>query len=233
MAVAFDAKATAQGAFTAKATPADCTTLTIGSGANRALVALIGTGNTALTGVTCIWDPAGTNQAMTLIRSDIANVRGVAYLYGLVAPTSGNKTIRFAWTGGGTTDIVVDGVAWTGVDQTGGATSFPNGATAKSSTTTASAAVTITSATGDAAIAISVNDTNIYNTHSQTLVFEEDTLNDIGACGSRAAGAASVTFTDVIASTADWVSSGCSIKAVAVGGDLSLILSEGTPPSYF
>src|SRR2546428_12764173 len=98
MAVTLDARSTTPAQANA-VTTIDLTTFTVGSGSNRALVAQIawGSGGGTPSGITLNWDQLGTPQAMTLIKT-VTNGSLVVALYGLVNPTSGNKTLRASWT---------------------------------------------------------------------------------------------------------------------------------------
>src|SRR6266704_349235 len=152
MAVAFDAKATAYAATTGTGvTTLSNNNLTVGSGSNRALIAVVTWVNTATpTSPSANWDTAGTNQAMTQIGSTIANGSDVhCALFGLVAPTSGAKNFTITWTNA--CGCYVDLIAFTGVDQTSVAVAFPHFNSATGSTSPAS--VTITSATGNYTVA--------------------------------------------------------------------------------
>jgi hypothetical protein len=161
--------------------------------------------------VTLQWDSAGTNQAMALIPSASATNGLNSYVncWGLVAPTSGNKNLACAWTTA--LDVVVNATSYTGVDQTGGATSFPNGAGATGSSVTAS--VTVTSAVNNIVQAAhtlgntcsAVNNTQLYRDNAPT---------NISGAGNRAPGAASVAMTATLTS-AQWASAGTDIAAVA------------------
>ncbi len=92
MAVVFDA--TAETISASGAVTVDLTTLTVGTGSNRALIALICWEGNA-TGVTLTWDQGGSNQAMTLITgASVSASGGAAQIFGLVNPVSGNKTLR-------------------------------------------------------------------------------------------------------------------------------------------
>src|SRR6266704_1130979 len=116
MAVAFDAKATANTVTTSAVTTVSNANLTVGSGANRALLAVVSWLNTgsAPTSLSAHWDTAGTNQLMTQIGSTISNGDAKAALFGLLAPTSGNKNFTLTWTN--VLDVDVDLIAFTGVD---------------------------------------------------------------------------------------------------------------------
>lgn len=216
-AVAFDANATAD--CTANSvnlvTGKTCATLTVGTGANRAVVCQVGLSLHSPATEVMTWDLGGANQLMTLIRgADNTGTNGRAELWGLVAPTSGAKTVQY--TAVGTSDITINCVSWTGVDQTGGATSFPNAASATG--TSATASVTITSAVGNATMDSTANDGSQYNSATKTITYNDATPNLISAAGSRAGGAATVTHQWTLNVSANWVSVGTDLLAAAGGG---------------
>src|SRR5882672_12842690 len=100
--------------------------ITVGSGANRALIALIciAKATPVLTVSTATWDQGGTNQAMGFI--GFTNVVSGANtlrveLWGLRAPTSGQKTLRVVLSGTTIVDSYIAEVSFTGVDQTSNA----------------------------------------------------------------------------------------------------------------
>jgi hypothetical protein len=214
MAVAFDAQGTT---FTdGSISPISAATImTVGSGTNRALVVQIVTNLSTISGVTVTWDFGGTGQVCTLIgAANSSNSTARALLYGLVAPTPGLKQLRVSWTG--TANVVVDAVAYTGVDPTGGTTSFAHFNSAVG--TSASASVTVTSATGNAVVACGGNsDFGGTNTGNNTVVFTDNNIASGGHAsgwGNRAAGAATVAMTTTVSSATDpWVQIGCDIVA--------------------
>lgn len=213
-AVTFDANATAA-CHAAGATSINCSTLTVGAGTQRALVCKIGWTVTTVSAITLTWDSGGTNQAMTAITGATATgTAALAKVYGLVAPTSGAKTLAAAWTTA--SDVTVECTSWTAVDQTGGATTFPNGTGATGTSTTSS--VTVTSAVGNAVEAVHV-DTNAgctcFTAVNNTQTFIDNTNAD--AAGNRAAGAATVTMTATISASTPWASAGTDILAAGAG----------------
>jgi hypothetical protein len=126
-------------------TSATYTGITVGSGIHRALVVSLNFGyntGTPPSAVSVTWDSGGTNQAMTQIVSGNNGSNGEAQLWGLVAPTSGNKTLAVSWTGNAEVFIVAE--SYTQVDQTGGATTFPHSAV--TSVNMVNPKITITSA---------------------------------------------------------------------------------------
>ncbi len=217
MAVAFDAVGTGFDSIAGAASPQSFTTLTVGSGTNRALVAQLAWLAAAPAGLTVKWDSAGTPQSCTLIKSQ-AGVNGqTVQLWGLVAPTSGNKTLQVAWSSG-TVELMIQGTSWTGVDQTGGVTTFPNSTSATGNNATAT--VNVTSASGNATMACcvagslqaisSVNNTQSYLLHGH---------GNLESGGNRAAGAASVTMSGTYAGTDQWAIVATDILAFATAGD--------------
>lgn len=132
------------------ATSYNYTGITVGTGSHRALVVTLQfDSNSDPTGVSATWDSGGTNQAMTLIKSLDKNGDGsgggcVNQLWGLVAPTSGNKTLAIATS---SSRFFVSAISFTGVNQTGGTTSFPNATGAVAVET-----VNITTVAGDYAM---------------------------------------------------------------------------------
>lgn len=186
--------------------------LTIGSGANRVLVAQIAlTPNTTIVS-TCVWDPVGANQSLTKINSAVegAGTIGRVEIWALVAPVSGNKILRCT-TSGTATDLFLNGVSFIGVNQTGGVTTFPNtsGATAVGG----NPSVTVTSSSGNAVVDVSAAVEN-YSSPTQTPLFIDNNGSVVGTGGSWASGAASVTLSwTVTPNTQRWVSCAIDIKA--------------------
>lgn len=218
MAVAFDANASAV-VTGVGVTSVTTSNLTVGAGANRALVTQLVLSLKTAASVTVNWDNAGTPQAQTLIVS--ANGTGTvarAELWGLVNPISGAKAARATWTGA--SDVYINPTSFTGVDQTGGATSFPHSTSATgtlSGSTPIAYSAAITSAVGNFTVGATSLDIGSLSLTTQTSNFLNNTLAVDGA-SSRATGAASVSHgwsgdtvgghwvivgTDILASVAD------------------------------
>lgn len=209
--VHLDAVATA--VDTASVTTKDLTTLTVGTGTNRALVLQI-TWTGVPTAISVKWDPATTNQTVTQITlaSTTTNSQTVA-LYGLVAPTSGNKTLRASWTG--SQEVMMQAVSWTGVDQTGGATSFPHGTSAAGNN--ASPTVNITSATNNMAMSVVAAGTaQSVTAVSVTQTFLTHGIGSLEGGGSWTYGATTVTATGTLSGTDRWVITGTDILAAPI-----------------
>jgi hypothetical protein len=215
MAVAFDAKGTADATGNG-ATTKDLTVLTITAAlSNSALVAQVSFSLKTVASVTLNWDNAGTPQAMTQIVA--ANGTGTvarAELWGRIAPTSGNKTLRASWTGA--SDVYLQAASWSGVDQTGGVTSFAH-STSNTGTTTGNTThntITITSAVGNATMDAICGDAATYTASTQTQTYLDNVATSISGGGSRAGGAATVTHGWTATGTSDhWVSVGVDIVA--------------------
>lgn len=218
----------AQSTFDACGTLQTCTTSpcdvsgTVGAGANRAMVAMIGFVHNTATSVSLTWDNGGTNQAMTAVTNAAAQTASVDHqtvtLYGLVAPTSGAKTLRAAWTTN--QEMYLQECSWSGVDQTGGTTTFAHGASATGNSNTPSLGVT--SATSNATMSGIVNGTSqAINSVSATQTYLFHGVGAIEGGGSRAAGAATVTMTGTLSGTDQWAEVGVDLVRFTGGGSTS------------
>jgi hypothetical protein len=214
MSVAIDAQTTS--AFSGSGTNAfTSTALTVGSGSNRALIVVMTMDTQTPTGLTLTWDSGGSNQAMTQIGSATNGQTGGNFnyitMFGLVNPISGNKTLAGSWTSPCGADAYA--YSFTGANQTGGTTSFPNfnSATGASST----AAVSITSATGNQTVAIYSDPDQVFNSTNGTAGFIDNSASGNYATASDyTAGAATVSHSAALGgSSVGWVAIGCSIAA--------------------
>jgi hypothetical protein len=196
MAVAFNAKSTNQ-AHTASGTSVNLTTMTVGSGTNRALVATLSFDrrHNAIdpTSVALSWDSAGTPQSMTSVIA--ANGAGTgstsarAEIWGLVAPTAGNKTLAISWTGN--QEVYVGALDVTGASQAGGTTTFANSGSTTGSGTTMTRVQT--SATNDLSVVVWCVAQNVSATTTQTEAYRNNTGTNVSGGSSYGAGAATVT----------------------------------------
>jgi hypothetical protein len=125
MAVAFDTKATLfTGAATTSFTNASHT---IGAISNGALIVYMQWG-AVISSPVVKWDNTGTPQTMTLIGSKVESDNlAVSYLFGLIAPHTGLKTLSVSWTGSASYCGI--SASFSGADQTAFATTFKNLAT--------------------------------------------------------------------------------------------------------
>lgn len=125
--------------------PGNYTGITVGSGANRYLVINFNYGPQGAAPA-CNWDAGGTPQSMTLINSQNVSTVGTVASFGLVAPHSGNLTLQCTWTGT-LSASELDAESYTGVNQ-----SAPT-ANITQATSTGNFSITVTSASGDMAVA--------------------------------------------------------------------------------
>lgn len=221
MAVALDANGTADTPFHTVTTATD-THLTIGTINNTVLIIEVSWDVNTVSAITVQWDGLGTPVAATLVKSNNTAAAGKTEIYGLINPVTGNKQIKATWTtiAG---DCFIHGESWTGVDQTGGATTFPHTA---SGSGTGTPTTTVTSAVGNATVAAHGVDAAT-STPTQTQLYIDNTGANINAAASRAAGAASVTH--AWTSAGNWVSVSIDIQAA---GSVSAPIVGQTPSMW-
>src|SRR5258708_7806301 len=95
------------------------TTLTIGTGANRALLVSF-SANSNDVSPTVTWGA----QTLTQLAISVNGFDAVTYFYGLLNPTSGTQTLTISWAGG--VSAAVCGIAFIGVEQSSLANAFTN-----------------------------------------------------------------------------------------------------------
>lgn len=215
MAVAFDTAGTV--AVGHAVTSLTNSTHTVGVGANRVLLAELGF-DVAVTALTVNWDQLGTPTALTVIKA-ASGTPGKADIWGLVAPVSGAKQAKAAWTGLAG-DAFLATHSWTSADQAGGATTFPH-STNGSGTNTPK--LIVTSATGNGTAVVAVVDSAI-SVPTQTALFTDNTGSNANAAASRAAGAATVTHQWT--QTGTWVTVGTDIAAAGGGGGTNMPIAQ-------
>jgi hypothetical protein len=144
------------------------TGLTIAAGSNLAMVVTVhwDTTGTTPTAMTMVWDSGGANQSLTqIVTSDPGtHSQWQAELWGLVNPVVGNKTLSLSWTTA--SRMFLCSMAFDGVDQTGGTTSFPNAASGVSIAT-----LTIPSAPGH--IVMNAGTGGTYGALTGTVIFSD------------------------------------------------------------
>ncbi len=224
--------------YHAAATSLDYTGMTVAAGTNTALlVTVVFDTSSVVSNVTAVWDSGDTNQSMTQIvtTGDVHQ----CLIFGLVAPTVGNKTLHIAWTT--SAPLFVDAVAFDGVDQTGGATSFPN-----STTGSGVATVTVTSATGNMVVACeamsngaSPTGTLLYSDSASGAIINSAASYDAGAAtvaiGVSGGTCSPIAATDVLAAASGppAVTAG-TLANTATGSTTASFsygtVSDGTPP---
>lgn len=182
---------------------------TVGTGTNRALVAQCKW--TGLPGTpTAVWDSGGTNQSMAIITQKATSTNAqTTVVFGLVAPTSGTKTLLVSWTG--SQELIMQAFAVVGANQTGGATTFANATTTNG--TSAAPAISITASQGSMAVGdVVCCSANSLNTITQTNTFLVDGVGLLAGAGARADGGTSVTFTGALAGSDVWAMTAFEIK---------------------
>jgi hypothetical protein len=217
MAAAFDAK-TAAWTNVSSAATLSITNLTVGSGANRALVVclMFGSGASSLpAGLALVWDSIGANQSLTQISGTLTlngGTSAASAIYGLINPVSGNKTLTISWTGNNEAHACA--IAFTGVDQTSVAVAFPHGTNVNHTTSTASpTSVTVTSATGNMVVACHEQNVAVFSAVNQTSLAIDSTGPNLAVAANYASGAATVTLTGTFAGSGAWDALGCDVLA--------------------
>jgi hypothetical protein len=209
---------------TASVSPHTYTGLTTGVSLSNGAVLFFVFADTHVTGGAATWD----GVACTLVASgQTTTTFGRIEIWALspIGAHTGAKTFSYSWSSGGSVQTEIIGLSFTGVDQTGGVTSFPNGTSATGSSVGTS--ITVTSAVGDIALAGHVIDVSTFNSVNNTQVLLDNTPNNIGTAANRAAGAATVTLTGTQAATGTWASVGVDVKA---GGGAAAVVLWGFEP---
>lgn len=173
MAVAIDAQGTLLVGTTLVLTTGNYTGLTVGATAN-ALVVVLATIPAPAAAPTVHWDTAGANQLMTLIGTgvDTTNINGKLFYYGLLSPSTGNKTLTATWV---TTSarFGVNAISFTGAATTFAA-AFTNFATTDNTTSSTSITQALTYSNTGNSVGLSVwlqGGTFAVSTRSDTLWF--------------------------------------------------------------
>ncbi len=187
-------------------------TMTVGMGPNPGLLASVTLQKTGVSGLTVTWDNGGTNQPMTLLgsTSDASN-GGTVYLYGLVAPTSGAKTLHAAWTG--TSDVVLAGISFINVSQIGGAASFANFTSTIG--TSNPAAVTQTALAGNLAVCAWETDGS-WGTPSPSSWYVENGPNHFSSTGAYGTSTSSTVSFSVASASVAWAAASVQVVGLPV-----------------
>jgi len=190
--------------------------ITVGGGSNRALlatVAFFGVGASTPTGITATWDQGGTNQSMTLLGSQVSTASGYVYcFFGLLAPTSGNKTLRVAWTGGqSTAQTGISGISFTNVNQASLSAAFPGFTT--NSGTSVTASVDVPSAAGHIPVAMTAVHFTVFplSAPSDTVLFTDNNSNNCNGEQYALAPAATENFNWTLNTSAAWTAMGIDV----------------------
>lgn len=211
--------------FTGTLTTLDFTGLTVGVGSNRGLVGLLTLFTGSAPGIK--WDPVGTNQTVALITSHSQGASCITYIFGLVAPTSGNKILRATWTGA--SSVVLSAICFTGVDQTGGVTTFNNSTTAgafEGAVSNTESIGPITTATTDAIVTLFGNDTTgNWSSPDHTQIYTDTGAFTVGTFEVNQS--SPQTFNAILSTGcggSDWAAVATNIKAAAGG----VVVTSGT-----
>ena len=193
--------------------------ITVAAGTNSALIATIvlDTSTPVTSGVSAVWDSGGTNQTMTLLSRQDAGVNGgTALIFGLRAPTTGNKTLAVSWTTA-TGGYYASAIAFDHVSQTSDATAFPSagrvtGLGPPGANTTSS--ITIPSAAVDYCVSASTLVGGVHRTaQSDTELFYSTAASADNGEAQYGVGASSKTMTVSLDSTGGWATVGVDVAA--------------------
>lgn len=223
MSVAVDSN-TGASADATGVTSLNLTTFTVGATSDRALTVFLGWDRTTITAVTGKWDNTGTPQSMTqVIAKNTTDASTRAEIWGLIAPTSGNKTLNFAWTTAA--ELIITLVSFQGADQGAVGTTFVNATSNAASTANPSVAVTSATNNYTSAVVSAANDVPGSPTQTNVLDVSGAGFDNTGA--SIAAGAASVTHGWTM-SAVPWAICGCDIVAVGAAGGSAAVRNPST-----
>lgn len=219
--VAHDASGTAL-CSTNTTPPLTCTTLTVGSGANRVLTVFVSYNSTAaISSSTVTWDGVSMGEPIVDVFS-AGNFIGAA-IYCLANPVSGNQTLSVNFSAGTLVSISAVAASFTGANQI---TPCQNTNTLLDFTGT-TASLAVTSATNDIPIAMFVrNDGG--GSNNGTTIFSSDAPGVAdGLYSAYTTGVSSFTFTATAASQV-WEAAGLDIaSATAAISHRRLLLGVG------
>lgn len=195
MAVAFNALGTARTSGATTSLTSDFTTLTIGSVSNPCVILAISFGANPGAFTKQQWDSTGTPITLTnIISANESDNLGYAFLFGApVGSNTGNKHLALTWTN--SVDWACNAVSFSGVDQTGGATTFKNTATNTASGSGGNPySITVTSPSGDMAVANFASNLLTWSTAATgTLIYSDNT--NVSGAGIYLAGSGSTVLT--------------------------------------
>lgn len=190
----------------------------MGSVSNGALAVMVIFGNSAIPASLAV---TYNSVAMTKVTATDTGSNGGCSCWGAVyvalAPASGSHSVAITWTG--TLEAHATSVSFSGVDQGSVATSFPHGTFAVQNTATASpATVAVTSATNNAVIAYSTEQSSAWGTINGTLIAKDDTTGpQLTYASNFAAGAATVNPSFAFGANSTWSIIATDVLAVGAG----------------
>jgi hypothetical protein len=134
--------------------------------------------------------------------------------FAMVAPATGSHSVQFTWS---TSALWIIGfMSFSGVDPTGGTTSFLNGTSVNNGGTTTTTTKTVTSASGDATV-FAWENVNAYTGTQTPLADWHTTANMFGEGQHILSVGASDSYTAVMTTPADvMIGAGFHLKAAAV-----------------
>lgn len=142
-AISLNATGTTQNNVSAVSSPRNDTSLTVASGSNRYLIAVIAVRDNPMPDVAMTWN----SVSMTLINSQQQDTWSEwIYIFGLASPDTGNQTAALSWTGGGTRRYASRLVCFNNVSSLSGTLTNASG-------TSADPTQNITTASGDMTLA--------------------------------------------------------------------------------
>lgn len=182
---------------------------TIGSNSSRVLIVVLGFRVTGLTSVAASWD----GVSMTAIGDVTApSSTGRTYMFGLINPSTGNKTLLASWAGAAS-DVSLGGISVYNADQSTGWSNF-NSATA----TSATMSVSITTASGDMAVGGAFDN----NSSSATITAGTSDWNERALDGNyqgahNAASGSSAALSWTLGSSKAWGAAGVRVLQAVTG----------------
>lgn len=214
MAATFDSKFQHRAAGTASpfafVSNAGTVTGTVGSNSNRVLIGVVSFhSNAAAQGtVTMTWDGVSMTQIGSIAETAGQNI---VYVFGLIAPATGNKTLSCGWTGGVSVDTSLGAVSIYNADQT---TGWQN--TGSDTGTGLSASSTVTTASGNlVVVGHTNNDASSTTTTLGTNAWIETTLSGNHAASYLAAVAGTAVVSWTLGSSVAWANYKVDVIAAA------------------
>ena len=194
---------------------------TVSATADRVMIAFVGA-TTSLTSLAVTWD--GT--PLSPIGTPLTFAAGfVHYMFGLINPINGNKTLAASWSSGAA-DVVLGAISSTASDQS---TGWQN-ATNSSLTTSTAPTITIPSASGNLAVAMVIdnNSSSATISGSATSAWNERDLNGNYNAGYLASSSASTIIAWTLGSSVEWGVRGVDIIAKSSGTTFGPLVNGGS-----
>jgi len=208
--VALDSSGTASN-FANAVTTVSVTGITVGTGPDRVLVAVLHLQTVASSDRVVTWN------GVPLTEVAFINTNRYTGIWRLVTPASGNLTLAASWTT--TTDAVLGGVAFSNVDQTTPVVVAHNVTASGSDTTPTTGAVTSDAAGATVGAASAV--LSATSTDTQTEVYRNNSSTNVTGALSYGLGGSANTHT--------WTLTGSNIWSV-VGVHVQAVQAAAVPP---